>query len=175
MALYDTVFDPATSVDAMGGCAFAVEPSGFTAGTVSVGSYSVPIELACAPDSTVLRLAFWDFDKKPNDQSLQKLRESAPQTVNLLPDFPFCASDLADFDVQKAISTAIAEARPVPGAQTMIAELEDRAEALGALIARTVEADNLLTLHDDETAVREQIAELEVLIWDLRFFTLIHG
>lgn len=173
LALYDTVFDPAKG-EGDGGCAVALLPEQVTALRATVGSYACPLELDYRPETRLIRLCFWDFNKHGNAESLAKLKGAAGPTLEQLRGFDFAPLALTGCDVTGRAAAAVAQLGKLPGAETLLGRLRTQSGELTALQQRVREGLSP-TPAADESALLRKLTEFEQLLWEVKFFVLISG
>lgn len=173
VAFYDTIFDPAKG-EGDGGCAVAWMPDQVAEAKLVVGSYACTADLTYKPDTRLLRLCFWDFNKQPNQSALARLAAILPQTkedLRVLNPLPLAISE---FDVEAKAATARAQMAGVAGrgpleqrlAQQTAEIRQMRAELMAQRAADPAQAEKLLM---------GKLEAFEQLLWDVKFFVLIHG
>lgn len=90
LCYYDDVFDVAKG-EGSGPCAMMVLPEQARTISCRPGGYAVDTAVECAPDSGTVRLAFWDFKGRPNEDVLtdmHHLAESARSELSKLDPTP---------------------------------------------------------------------------------------
>ena len=152
----------------------ACVPEQVTAMKATVGSYAIPIELEYKPDTKVIRLCFWDFNKRGNDESLAKLKLQVAPTPEMLRAFEFAPLALTQFDVSAKMAAAKGQLGRLTGAETLTAKLEAQAAEVQAL-QKQVREGLSPTPAATEKALQEKLAGFEQLLWDVKFFVLING
>jgi hypothetical protein len=173
LALYDTIFDPAKG-EGDGGCAMAYVPEQVTAVKATVGSYGCPIEMEYKPDTKVIRLCFWDFNKRGNEESLTKLKLQVSPTLEMLRRFEYAPLALTQFDVPARLTAAKAQLGKLAGAEALTAKLEAQAAEVQAL-QKQVREGLSPTPAATEKALQEKLAGFEQSLWHVKFFVLISG
>jgi len=172
-AFYDTIFDPAKG-EGDGGCAVAFLPEQVSAAEMVVGSYACTLDLKVKPDTRVIRLCFWDFNKRPNEEALAKLTAALPQTLADLRSLNPLPLALAEFDVAAKAAAARAELANLRGREPLEQKLTDQTAELTRLrqeLAEGKAADPAAA----EKALGDKMAAFEQLLWDVKFFALING
>lgn len=172
-AFYDTIFDPAKG-EGDGGCALAFVPEQIAAAEMVVGSYACTLDLKVKPGTRLVRLCFWDFNKRPNAEALAKLTAALPQTLEQLRGLDPLPLSLAEFDVATKAAAAKTTLGALAGREELEQKLTDQAAELTRLRQQLVDgkaADPAAA----EKALQEQMAAFEQLLWDVKFFALING
>jgi len=173
LAVYDTIFDPDKG-EGDGGAAVAFVPEQVTALTATVGSYACPLELEYKPDTRVIRLCFWDFNKHGNEESLTKLKATVGPTLELLKGFEFAPLALTQYEVGPKIAGAKGQLGNLPGGEGLLAKLTTQGEELQRLQKQVREGLSPTPAADEKT-LQEKLAAFEQLLWDVRFFVLLNG
>lgn len=173
VAFYDTIFDPAKG-EGDGGCAAAWMPEQVTGAKIVVGSYACTADLTYKPDTRLLRLCFWDFNKQSNQSALARLAALLPQTredLRILNPLPLAISGS---DVEAKAAAARAQLAGIPGAglleQRLVQQTADIVRMRGELMEQQA-ADPATA----EKELMEKLGAFEQLLWDVKFFVLIHG
>jgi hypothetical protein len=173
LAFYDTVFDPARG-EGDGGCAVAFRPEQVASAQVSVGSYGCTTTLRYAPGTRRLRLAFWDANKRANAVFLTDVQREVAATRDLLASLDFAPLALVSYDAATKRDAALKDLAPVAGNEPLAAKV--KAAADGVLAARqALQQAAGPSPAATEQGLREAIEAFEQLLWDVRFFVLIHG
>ena len=173
LALYDTIFDPARG-EGDGGCAVAFVPEQVSGMKATVGSYGCPVEIEYKPETRVIRLCLWDFNKHGNEESLTKLKANVAPTLEQLRGLQFAPLALTSYDVSGKAAAAKAQLGKLPGAETLLAKLEaQRAEVL--TLQKQVAESLSPTPPATEKALQEKLAAFDQLLWDVKFFVLLNG
>lgn len=173
LALYDTIFDPAKG-EGDGGCAVAFVPEQVVSATATVGSYGSPIQIEYKPDTRVIRLCFWDFNKHGNEESLTKLKANVGPTLEQLRALQFAPLALTSYDVNSRATAAKAQLGKLPGSEALLARLETQKTDLLSLQKQVAEGLSP-TPPATEKALQEKLAAFDQLLWDVKFFVLING
>lgn len=173
VAFYDNVFDPAKG-EGDGGCAAAWMPEQVTGAKIVVGSYACTADLTYKPDTRLLRLCFWDFNKQSNQSALARLAAILPQTredLRILNPLPLAISGS---DVERKTAAARAQLAGIPGARLLEQRLAQQTADIVRMRTELMEqqaADPATA----EKALMEKLGAFEQLLWDVKFFVLIHG
>jgi len=165
----DTVLDYATNATDSGGpCAMLMLPEQAQTARVTVTSYPVSTSVACKPDLTFVRLAFWDFRKQPNGPALQHLRAIAPQVADRLRKLDFNDRGVAAFNARgeraKLDELVAHSSDPAKWKQTLTPVFEAIMTALQAYAGGDFIA---------EQKAAEAIAKYREALWDLKFDALL--
>jgi hypothetical protein len=172
-AFTDTIFDPAKG-EGDGGCAVAFVPEQISAAEIVVGSYACTMDLKVKPETRQIRLCFWDFNKRPNAEALAKLSAALPQTEEQLRTLSPLPLAITDADPQAQATAARTQLAPIAGSQALAQKLTDHTQEL--LRLRQELLDNKSPdPAAAEKALAEKLAAFEQLLWDVKFFVLIHG
>lgn len=173
MAFYDTVFDPDKG-EGDGGCAVAYLPDQVEEIKVDVGGYACISELKLKPQTRAIKLVFWDFNKVGNQAALTKLAGVMPQTLEALRAYDWTPLAAARYDAALKTETAKAQMGTLPGREELVKKLETKAAEIAALKQEVAEGKSKEP-GSVERALGERIKEFEALLWDVKFFILIHG
>lgn len=173
LALYDTIFDPDKG-EGDGGCAVLWRPEQMQAASLSLGDYGTTINLQCQPDVRQLRLVFWDFNRRGNATALRRLQEALPATQALLPTLDFAPLNLVKYQAGAARDQALKDLAPVKGGDVLAAKVRAAADQIIAE-QQVVVAGSEASPAVAEKALADQIDRFNALLWDVRFFVLIHG
>ncbi|MEI6501579.1 MAG: hypothetical protein WCP21_11225, partial [Armatimonadota bacterium] len=163
LALYDTIFDPAKG-EGDGGCAVAFVPEQLTYLGATVGSYGCPVGAGIKPDTKVIRMCFWDFNKHGNEESLAKLKASVGPTLELLRSIEFAPLALTQYEVGPKIAGAKGQLGNLPGSEALLTKLTAQGDALQTL-QREVREGLSPTPAATEKKLQEALAAFEQLLW----------
>jgi len=172
-AFYDTIFDPARG-EGDGGCAVAFVPDQVSAAEIVVGSYACTMDLKLKPDVRQIRLCFWDFHKRPNEEALTKLSATLPETLEQLRALNPLPLALTESDVAAWAATARAQIADLPGRQALDQKLAEQTAELLRL-RQELQDNQSPDPAAAEKALAEKMTAFEQLMWDVKFFVLIHG
>ena len=108
----DSIFDVAKG-EGEGPCAMMLLPEEIKAGRVSIGGYAVTTYLQVAPEAKRVRLAFWDFAGKTNEEAVAYLKANGAVVRQALAAMDFRPQAVARLDLpllQAEAAKALAEA-----------------------------------------------------------------
>lgn len=165
----DTVFDAAKEKDSMGPCGLVFLPEQVTTARLNVTNYPVGTVLSIKPEVRKVRLAFWDFNRKPNAEALSELRKLEPAVSKELRETDFRDRQVVTYDA----------ARERAELEAMIAKSTDPAKwrktllPLGEKIVAALDAMKGGDLGAEQTA-SQAIAEYREGIWELKFDSLLN-
>lgn len=165
----DRVFDVALkAADSAGPCALLLLPEQVAALQVAPTSYPVATTLTLKPEVRSARLALWEFPKKTNAESLQRLREGAAAVTARLRALDFGDSQVAACDLAReraALAAMLAKVKEPGKWQPPLAALLDQVEA-SRQAARNADLEA-------ERAASEALAKYREAVWELRFEALL--
>ena len=173
LAFTDTIFDPARG-EGDGGCAVLFLPEQVLGAKATVGSYACPVELEYKPQTRVIRLCLWDFNRRGNEESLTRLRAALGPTRELLGGLQFAPLALTEYDVTASLTAARTPLAPLVGSAELLARLEAQAAELLAL-QRQVREGLSPTPATAEKTLAQKLAAFEEALWAARFFVLLNG
>ncbi|MCE5240427.1 hypothetical protein LLH23_18360 [bacterium] len=172
-AFTDTIFDPARG-EGDGGCAVAFVPDQVSGVEMVAGSYACTMDLKVKPDTRQIRLCFWDFNKRPNQEALTRLTAALPGTLEQLRALNPLPLAVSSFDIETKAAGARSLLGTIPGRQALEQKLADQSAEL-ARLRQELLSNQSPDPAAAEKAIQEQMAAFEQLLWDVRFFALIHG
>jgi hypothetical protein len=152
----------------------AFVPEQVAALTATVGSYGCLIEMEYKPDTRIIRLCFWDFNKHGNEESLARLKATVGPTLEMLKAFEFAPLALTQYDAAAKLTAAKAQLGGLAGGEELLAKLTAQAGKLQGL-QKQVREGLSPTPADDEKKLQERVTAFEQLLWDVRFFVLLNG
>jgi hypothetical protein len=164
LCYYDEVFDVAKG-EGSGPCAMLILPD--QAGTIACkpGGYAVGTEIQYPPETTTIRLAFWDFKGRHNQDVLADMPNQAAATRNELAKLDPTPRAIRDATLQTRRDEirAILESdvcRKALG-QTKVAAMEDW---LNVTQTQNREQHNLSVTNQEK--ILRGIGEMQDLVWE---------
>jgi hypothetical protein len=176
LAYTDDVFDPAKLGEAAGGCGLLFDPKQIRAATVGIGSYAVNTTLVVDPTVRTIRLVFWDFNKRPNAEAIQALRQGADGTLGLLRRLDFAPLAVTSFDLAARVAAVAAELKNVTDPKDFPARFEALNRKLEPLLtsARQARAASQAASVETEKSIADLMGEYATLEWELKFHVLLN-
>ncbi|HEX2988716.1 MAG TPA: hypothetical protein VHS06_11170 [Chloroflexota bacterium] len=165
----DRVFDYALNRDdSAGPCGLLYLPEQIKSVQVLPTSYPVTTNVTVKPTVRSVRLAFWEFPKKTNAESLQRLRQGAAQVAEHLRQVDFSDSQVAAFDAageRAALAAMIAKTKEPEAWRQRLAPMLDQVAA-----AQQAYRSNDLSAEQTASAA---LAKYRDAVWDLKFEALL--
>ena len=169
---YDEVFDVAKG-EGEGPCALAFAPDGVQTIQHVPGGYAVDTTLSLAPETRVLRVAFWDFRGRTNSDALARLTEAAADTLADMKALDFTPQAIRSFD-PLALRTLLERTASIASLEPALKE------RVRTALAHLQNGTNDETGQDSRSIARQEsvllaLSTYETLVWDIKLADLLNG